>query len=178
MATDKNRAATLVTIVIVAAVLLWALVGRRPEPPEPATVIWTMIEAAQAGEVEPYLECFGGELAERLKATATEMSADGFSEYLRSSSDLLTGVAVYDVDKDDGGGASLIVEYVYRDATERQRMQLELARGRWTITELERSRRAKPLIPYGAPAAPMPEPTEEESAATDAGTAPGEELQP
>jgi hypothetical protein len=178
LATDKSRVATIVTIVIVAAVLLWALIGRRTEPPEPNTVIWTMIEAAQAGEVAPYLECFSGELAQRLEATATEMSIEGFSEYLRSSSELLTGVAVYDVEQDDSGGASLTVEYVYRDATERQRMQLELARGRWTITELERSRRAKPLIPYGAPAAPMPEPTEEESTPADAGPAPGEEPQP
>jgi hypothetical protein len=40
-------------------------------------------------------------------------------------------------------------------------MELVLANGGWRIADLERSRRAKPLIPYGAPAAePPPEPTE------------------
>jgi hypothetical protein len=178
MTTDKSRVATVVTVLIVATVLLWAVIGRRQEAPEPGSVVWTMIEAAQAGEVERYLDCFAAGLRQRLEATAAEMSTDGFSEYLRSSSQLLTGVAVYDVEQPQPGRASLTVEYVYRDATERQQMQLELARGSWTITDLERSRRSKPLIPYGAPAAPMPEPAEGESDQAEQGPSPTGEQTP
>jgi hypothetical protein len=128
--------------------------------------------------VERYLGCFAADLRQRLEATAAEMSTERFSEYLRSSSQLLTGVAVYDVKQAQPGRASLTVEYVYRDATERQRLQLVLARDSWTITDLEPSRRSKPLIPYGAPAAPMPEPAEGDGDQAEQGPSRTEEQQP
>jgi hypothetical protein len=165
---DRRRIATIVTLVILGVIVLFAVRGRDREPPEPEGLVWTLIEAAQEGDVDTYLACFDGDLRQQLEATALEMSRDGFGEYLRSSSDPLTGVAVYDVELLQQDRASLTVEYVYRDATERQRVELTLVRGAWTITGLEKSKRAKPLIPYGAPAAPMPEPTVEANQPPDA----------
>ena len=160
MALDRRRIATIVTVLVLGAVLVWTTRREAPEPPQPEDLIWALIEAAQTGEAEAYLGCFGGGLRTQLDNTVQEMTPTGFSEYLRSSSDPLTGVAVYDVEVTNSDRANLTVEYVYRDATERQRMQLELFKGEWKIVDLDRSKRAKPLIPYGAPAAPMPEPTE------------------
>ena len=163
MALDRRRVATIITVLVLGAVLVWTVRREAPEPPQPEDLIWALIEAAQAGDVETYLDCFGGALRTQLDNTVFEMTPTGFSKYLRSSSDPLTGVAVYDVEVTDSDRATLTVEYVYRDATERQRMQLELFRGGWKIVDLDRSKRAKPLIPYGAPAAPMPEPEPTES---------------
>jgi hypothetical protein len=158
MAVDRRHVATIVTILVLGAVLIFTMRREPPEPPEPEDLIWTLIEAAQTGDATTYLGCFDGKLRTDLDHTVSELTADGFADYLRSSSDPLTGVAVYDVEVTDGDRASLTVEYVYRDATERQRMQLELVKDDWKIVDLDRSKRAKPLIPYGAPAAPMPEP--------------------
>lgn len=164
MPADRRRLATILALVVVAAVLVFALRGRQSEPPRPEDLIWRLVEAAQGGDIDTYLGCFGGALRGRLDAIVLEMTPGGFADYLRSSSEPLTGVAVYDVEVAPDDRASLTVEYVYRDATERQRISLALGRGGWAITDLEGSRRAKPLIPYGAPAAPMPEPIEEPTA--------------
>lgn len=154
--TDRRRLATFLTLIVVGLALLWAVRGRDREPSEPKDVVWVLIEAAQARDVDRYLGCFGGDIRRQLGATVLELTPDGFADYLRSSVEPLTGVAVYDVDRPQPGRAVLTVEYVYRDATERQRLQLELSGASWRITGLERSKRAKPLIPYGQPAAPMP----------------------
>jgi hypothetical protein len=163
MDVDRRTAATIVTVVIIATVILWTS-RDVPEPPRPENLIWTVIEAAQSGDVDTYLDCFAGDLRTQLDHTVLELTPAGFSDYLRSSSEPLTGVAVYDVVVGDDDGASLTVEYVYRDATERQGMRLDLGRGGWKIVDLDRSKRAKPLIPYGSPAAPMPEPEPTDSA--------------
>jgi len=160
---DRRRLATFVTLAVMGLALLWAVRGRDRETPEPNDVVWVLIDAAQAGDVDRYLGCFGGDLRNQLEATVGELSRDGFADYLRSSSEPLTGVAVYDVDQPQAGRAALTVEYVYRDATERQELQLELSGASWKITALERSKRAKPLIPYGQPAAPMPAGIEDDS---------------
>jgi cation transport ATPase len=39
----------------------------------------------------------------------------------------------------------------FQDQTERQRLTLMLGKGTWRIIETERSRRSRPLIPYGEP---------------------------
>jgi hypothetical protein len=158
---DRRRVATVLAVVVTLAILMWAVRGRRQQVPPPEDVVWELVAASQAGDVERYLGCFNGRLQDQLSATVAELPGEGFSDYLRSSSQLLTGVAVYDVERPQPGRATLTVEYVYRDATERQRMELELKRGAWSISDLERSKRAKPLIPYGAPAAPMPEPLDD-----------------
>ena len=170
---DRRRLATIVSLAVMGLALLWAVRGTDREEPEPNDVVWVLIEAAQTGDVDLYLGCFGGDLRDQLEATVGELSRDGFADYLRSSSEPLTGVAVYDVEQSQPGRAALTVEYVYRDATERQQLRLELSGSSWSITGLERSKRAKPLIPYGQPAAPMPDgidrdavskPTDEEPA--------------
>ena len=47
--------------------------------------------------------------------------------------------------------ATLVVEYVYQDQNERQRMALTLMGGVWLIESAESSQRVQPLIPYGKP---------------------------
>jgi hypothetical protein len=164
MAVDRRHVATIATVLVLGVVLVWTMRREAPEPPQPEDLIWTLIEAAQTGDVEIYLSCFGGALRTQLDNTVLEMTPTGFSGYLQTSSSPLTGVAVYDVEVTGSDGASLTVEYVYRDATERQNMSLDMAKGGWKIVDLDRSKRAKPLIPYGSPAAPMPEPEPTEAA--------------
>ena len=153
---DHRRIATVLTVLVLVAILLWAVRGRQREEVAPENLVWTLVEAIQKGDVDRYLGCFSGDLRRQLENYVSELSPQGFADYLRSSAAPLTGVAVYDVVRSEPGRAALTVEYVYRDATERQRMELAQNRGEWTISGLEPSKRAKPLIPYGAPAAPMP----------------------
>jgi hypothetical protein len=149
--------ATLASIALAGAALWWA--RARDLPPalpaaadsEPQAVVWRMVDASKARDVAGYLDCFAGDLRTRLEATARGLGNDGFADYLGQRVAELKGVALYDVERQPDGRASVTVEYVFAREKELQRLHLEQARGRWRIAAAEESRRAKSLIPYGTP---------------------------
>ena len=147
----KKSLAFLITALLVAGMLLLSYRQRKLAPEAPDAVIWRLLERSRAGDVQAYLDCFSGGTRAQLEATAREMAIARFSDYLKESGARVKGVAVYDVQKTSGRSATMVVEYVYQDQNEKQRMALRLEGGMWRIESAESSQRVQPLIPYGKP---------------------------
>jgi hypothetical protein len=152
---NRRSLATAAAIALAAAALWWARARQAPPADtaetEPQSVVWRMVDASKARDVPAYLECFAGELRTRLEATVDQLGDEGFAEYLARRVAELKGVALYDVERQSEGRASVTVEYVFADEKELQRLHLEEVRGRWVIADAEASHREKSLIPYGTP---------------------------
>src|SRR5881628_814234 len=137
----KKGLAFLITALLVAGMLLLSYRQRKLTPEAPDAVIWRLLERSRAGNVQAYLDCFSGSTRAQLEATAREMAIPRFSDYLKESSVRVKGVAVYDVQRTSERSATLVVEYVYEDQNERQRMALRLEGGTWRIESAESSQR-------------------------------------
>jgi hypothetical protein len=139
------------TLALVAGAVFLSYRQRPKTPEEPENVIWRVLDQSRAGSVEGYMDCFTGSMREQLEVTARGMTLPRFSEYLRESIEKVKGVAVYDVQRSGEGAATLVVEYVYQDQNERQRMSLRKEGESWRIESAEPSSRIQPVIPYGKP---------------------------
>jgi|SRR5262245_37328464 len=148
---SRKAFAFVLTLVLVAGAVFLSYRQRPKTPEEPENVIWRMLEQSRAGSVEGYMDCFTGSMREQLEVTARGMTLPRFSEYLRESIEKVKGVAVYDVQRSGESAATLVVEYVYQDQNERQRMSLRKEGELWRVESAEPSRRIQPIIPYGKP---------------------------
>lgn len=149
----KRRLATALSLAVVAGGLWWTVSRERagsPAEEEPREAVWRMIDASKEGAVDDYLACFTGDLRARLEASTAELGEEGFAAYLDGRVEELKGVALYDVEQEPDT-ASLTIEYVFAEQSERQRLHLEKTRAGWRIARAEASRREKSLIPYGTP---------------------------
>lgn len=115
-------------------------------------VIWQMLDAARAGDGAAYLNCFTGELKQKLERTRAEMGAQSFSEYLKRLAAELTGVAVSDFAQRNEREAGLRVEFLYRGKNEAQQHHFQQVNGTWKIAQVEGAERVNVLVPYGASA--------------------------
>jgi len=147
----KRAAAFILTAAMIGGAIWFSYRERTKQPEEPENAVWRMLDQSRAGSVEGYLECFTGATRAQLEATARGMTLPKFSDYLKGSVGLVKGVAVYDIARSGPEDAALVVEYVYQDRNERQRMTLKLESGVWRIGSAEGSQRIQPLIPYGKP---------------------------
>ncbi len=146
----KQYLAVGLTLGLIGLVLFFA--NRRTEGPpseEPEDVVWKLLDESKEGNIDGYLECFAGEMRTRLETTAADMTPDKFSAYLKESLEKVKGVAVFDVERSSDTTARLVVEYVYQDKNERQRLRLSFQESAWRIEEAEASEWIHPLIPYG-----------------------------
>ena len=116
----------------------------------PEDAIWRMSDAARAGNVQAYLDCFSGALKVNLQKTAAEMGAAQFSQYLKNLNNEMTGIAVSDLEQINEQSATLKVEFVFRGKNEAQKHHFKLTDGKWKIDAVETAERLKVLIPYGA----------------------------
>jgi len=139
------------TVALVAGAVFLSYRKPPKTPEEPENVIWRLLDQSRAGSVDGYMDCFTGSMRQKLEVTARGMSLPRFSEYLKESIEKVKGVAVYDVQRSGEGAATLVVEYVYQDQNERQRMSLRKDGESWRIEAAEPSRRIQPIIPYGKP---------------------------
>jgi hypothetical protein len=147
----KKTLAFALTIAMLGAGIWFSYRQRSTVPDEPESVIWLLLEKSKAGDVEGYLDCFTGQTRAQLETTAQGMGLPQFSDYLKQSVAPVKGVAVYDVQRPSEGLTTLVVEYVYQDQNERQRMSLKKGKDRWRIETAEASQRIQPVIPYGKP---------------------------
>jgi hypothetical protein len=145
-------------LLIVAALFFFAQKQKKNAAQEAATdssrveaVIWQMMDAARAGDGAAYLNCFTGELRQKLEKTRAEMGAQAFSEYLRRLDAELTGVAVSNFARRNEAEASLRVEFVYRGKNEAQQHRFQRINGVWKIAQVDGAERVNVLVPYGAP---------------------------
>ena len=157
----KKRLPAIVTMLLIAGALIFFAARQRLRSAgpgfnaaDPESVIWRMSDAARAGDVEAYLNCFDGELRRTLEKTMAEMGGRQFSGYLKRLNEEITGIAVSDLKLTGEAGANLRVEFVYRGKNESQEHHLILRDGVWKIDRVDESERVKTLIPYGEDATP------------------------
>jgi hypothetical protein len=155
-AARKRAAALALTGALMAGAVVLSRRSAVVTPPAPESAVWRMLDESRAGRVDGYLDCFTGSTRAELENTARGMTPGGFSAYLRESVKPVKGVAVYDLERTGPDAARLVVEYVYPEQNERQRMTLELEGGAWRIAAAEASQRFRPLIPYGKPVSEVP----------------------
>ena len=110
-----------------------------------------MMDAARDGDVDTYLECFGGQMKKTLQQSVTEMTASGFARYLMKNNEQIKGFAMYEPLEVSDSAVDIRVEYVYADRNEAQRFRLVRDSGRWTITKLDGIERVETIVPYGTP---------------------------
>lgn len=115
----------------------------------PEDIIWQMSDAARAGNVAAYLDCYSGALRQNLEKTASEMGEARFSEYLKQLNNEITGIAVSDLTQANAQEAELRVEFVFRGKNEVQTHHFKLVNGKWKIDRVDDAERMKVLIPYG-----------------------------
>jgi hypothetical protein len=151
-----KRTATIVTVLAMAGLLVFAITRRnvrRAGPAEtgPEGAIYAMLEAARAGDVSAYLAQYSGQMASTLRAVVAEKSEPGFRDYLRSTNAEVKGVAVSGVRQVSDTEAELQLEYIFQDRNEVQSIKLERQSGRWKIARVDGAERVKTLVPYGTP---------------------------
>jgi len=159
----KKRAAQLATVLVLTAGLGIGLVrsaGRKlpnfdatrtAAEQNPQDAIYSMLEAAQTGDVKRYVLNFTGPLEASLRQTLAETTEAGFAKYLRESNSGIQGVAVSDPQTTSASEAAIRVEYIYRDRNQAQIFYLAKESTGWKISRTDAEERVKTLIPYGTP---------------------------
>lgn len=156
----KNRWPAMITFALLVAAFI-ALSQRerlagmkwgKTQAASPEDIIWQMSDAARAGNVAAYLDCYSGALKQNLEKTASEMGAARFSEYLKQLNNEITGIAVSDLAQTNAQEAELRVEFVFRGKNEAQTHHFKLVNGKWKIDRVDDAERLKVLIPYGTAA--------------------------
>jgi hypothetical protein len=158
----------LITIVVLLAVLAlvalrsnqwrlpsswnWTALGLKKTAASPEDAVYAMLDAARAGNVTVYLDCFSGSLRDQLVATVKESTEAKFKNYLTTQNAAFQSIAVMVTDRSDDR-ATVRLEYVYNDRNEVQNVEVNKEGSRWKISKVEGARQIKTLIPYGTPVA-------------------------
>jgi hypothetical protein len=152
----KRVVAGSVTTLILAALLIAAAIRSRDAVAEsPDRCLDRMYEAMKSGDVAAYLDCFTGELRERLDRDADEQSTPAFANYLRELASPIKGRALRSdqTQQLDSDHVRLVVDRVYDGRPwELQAYRLRPDAGRWKIYEIEPAELHEPPVPYGTPA--------------------------
>jgi hypothetical protein len=139
----QPRKAQLLTIGLL-ALALGIAVGRKQ-------VIYAMLDASRAGDVQAYLANYSGQMRSAMEQSVRETGPERFSRYLKDSNSAIKGIAVSDPEPVSVREMKVRVEYVYLDRNEAQTVHLEKSGGGWEIVRVDGSERVKTLIPYGTP---------------------------
>jgi hypothetical protein len=130
----------------------WRGLTSKATQANPEDGVYTMLDAARAGNSQTYLDCFTGALREQLAATAKEDSEAEFKAYLKSQNSAVQGVAVTVTDRPNPDEARVRLEYVYTDHNEVQDLRLRREGAQWKIVSMEGAQPVKALVPYGTKA--------------------------
>lgn len=118
---------------------------------DPRDTIYRMLDAARDGDVEAYLSCYAGDLADRLRQSRNETTTEDFAAYLAERNRAIKGVAVSEPESVSTEQVRIRVEYVYADRNEAQQLYLEKAGGAWRISRLDAAAHVETPVPYGTP---------------------------
>jgi ketosteroid isomerase-like protein len=161
----KTRAATIFVIVASLAVLIgqkydWKVSGfdafDRPsvqenKEAEPRDVIYRMLDAARDGDVDAYIACYSGQMERMLTQSRSEMTPEGFSQYLTERNRAIKGIAVSEPETLSVSQVRVRVEYVYADRNEAQRFYVEKLAGGWKISRTDAAVRVETSVRCGTP---------------------------
>ena len=150
----RDRKAQIVTLIVlvlaVGAGVIRKTTWRQPDQ-TPQDAIYSMLDAARAGDVRAYLARYTGPMEAALRQTLAETSEPAFAQYLKDSNAAIKGAAVSDLEQTGDRETKARVEYIYQDRNEVQTLYLEKGPGGWKISRSETADRIKTLIPYGTP---------------------------
>jgi hypothetical protein len=180
----KNPVALLITIFALAGAFWLGLRQQTPQPTQPVQptlanpsqpqptqpevqsdstprpqeqIFSTMFDAAKAGDVQAYLNCFTGALRMRLQKTMEEVGEAKFADYLKrtSSEPKAFVVRVSEIETVSANEVKVPLEYVYADRNEVQVHRVTKVGSEWKISGVERTQRIPTLIPYGTEVFPL-----------------------
>jgi hypothetical protein len=117
----------------------------------PQSCITRLLAAERSGDTNAYLSCFSEEQRTALQTSWRQRPNRQTSAELRYRSAGMVGHAVSDVEFAEPDRATLILERIEKDHTERQRVDLSRRAGRWQIAKLAAADWQRPAIPYGTP---------------------------
>ena len=162
----------LLAIALAAAAIAMRGKGRLPDTPEGA--VRAFFAAAQDGDAAAYLSLLSGPMKGSFEETQSQLGGAAFSGKLRDTVAGLKGFAVSRATDTADDRATLDVELVFADRSQRQRFALVRESRGWLIAAIDRAEVEKPAAPYGSPVydiAPTdgvnPEPTPADSAQGD-----------
>ena len=154
MSMRRHRFTQALTLLVLVAALGFGVARRKgwraPQPQDPQSVIYSMWDAARAGDVRAYLSSHSGPMEASLRQAIAETGEARFARDLRESAAGIKGIAVNDP-QIKGSTATVRVEYVYQDRNETQMLYLEQGLKGWKIVRADGDERIKTLIPYGTP---------------------------
>ena len=104
-----------------------------PSTAMPQDTIYSMLDAARAGDTMAYLAQYTGRMEADLRQAIVEKTQAGFSDYLRSSNAEIKGVAVSEPKPLSDTEVEVRVEYIYQERNEVQRAVLEKRGTSWSI---------------------------------------------
>src|SRR5436309_2561455 len=113
----KTQVITLAALATAGAIALARLPRSKP-PAGPADAVYAVMDAARAGDVKAYLECYAGGMRSSLDQSVRESNERAFAKYLRETNAAIKGVAVSEPQPVGDREASVRVEYVYQDRNE------------------------------------------------------------
>ena len=160
---NRNLLTITATIVVLSAVLAFLSwkdnsATESTTADEPDLCVTAMLQAAQNGDVDAYLNCFAGDLRNKLKSRLADKPTEQVAAELRSSIRGLTGQTTTELEYQGEGLATLVHERLYTDEKEVYRARLQRFGADWRIVELKSLGRVALEIPVGTPVyVPLPE---------------------
>jgi len=111
-----------------------------------------LLDRARRGDVQGYLNSFGGPVRARLEQQVEERGLGAFAGELRRAGQLCKSHAVFAAQPAGEAleSARVTVETILPDRIERQTYRLELRDAGWLVTEVERARDHVPKNPLGS----------------------------
>lgn len=143
------QAATILVLLATVGLVVWRKNRIAPPDPTPQDAVYSMQNAARAGDVKSYLAAFTAPMQNLLRQNIS--SDASFSKYLQDSTAGIKGLVVSEPEETADAEVRLRIEYVYQNRNEAQFVYLAQEPGGWKISRLETGERVKTLVPYGTP---------------------------
>jgi len=111
-----------------------------------------LLDCARRGDVQGYLNSFGGPVRARLEQQVEERGLEAFAAELRRSGQLRKSHAVFAAEPAGEAleSARVTVETTFTDRIERQTYHLDWRDAGWLVTDVERARDQLPKNPLGS----------------------------
>ena len=140
---------SIIVVVVLIGVVRFTAPLVKSGPARTEDVIWKMLVAARTGNIQQYLDCFGGASLATLQENRKQSENDEvFRNYIKRDVQDIKSMAIINGMQDDPLKAVYEVEVVYADRNEDQTYSLEKTQGAWKIVDISRPAISKQPIRY------------------------------
>lgn len=129
-------------------------VAGRATPDDPRTPVAALLQAQRDGDAEACRVHLAGAALEEFEARWQGLPSSQFAAELRSWLVGLKGHATTDLNRHAPDAAILVLELIFADRNERQKLELRRTDGAWKVTRRAPAERLVPKVPYGTPVVP------------------------